>query len=324
VIFKPKEDENVPVLISVVICTHNRAALLAEALRTLCEQALDSNEYEVIVVDNDSTDHTRSVTEEFALRFPNIRYCLETKIGLSHARNRGWQEARGEYVAYTDDDCKLPSQWLSVAKEIIEQKSFGLFGGPFFPFYDSPKPLWFKDSYRSLGFGDEARFLTKREDLIGNNLFIRRALLEKFGGFDASLGMNGKQIAYGEETELQMRMRKLMPDLEIFYDPRLYVYHLVRVERMKTGWLIREFFAKGRYVYMTEHGNDAPPFGRLPLLLRAIKVALEFLVDISYGVLTRNRGQYPCFQNYFYEHSSRYLRGWGRLYAQYRQITQRA
>ena len=308
------------ILISVIICTHNRAELINTALQSLCEQSLAFNEYEVIVVDNNSTDHTRSVVEKFASKYTNIRYCLETKIGLSNARNRGWREAQGEYVAYTDDDCKLPSQWLSVAKEIIEQRSYVLFGGPFFPFYDSPKPFWFRDSYRSRGFGDDARFLTQREDLIGNNIFIRRSLLEKLGGFNTYLGMSGKQIAYGEETELQMRVRETMPELGIFYESRLYVYHLVRAERMKIGWLIREFFAKGRYVYLTAHGNDTPALGRLSLLMRALKVALEMLTDISYGALIRNRAKYPYFQNYFYEHSSRYLRGWGRLYAQYTRL----
>lgn len=304
-------------MISVVVCTHNRADLLPYALQTLGEQSLASNEYEVIVVDNNSTDDTREVVEKFAHNVPNLRYCLETKTGLSHARNRGWNEARGEYVAYTDDDCKLPRPWLSVAKEIIEQKAPAVLGGPYFAFYDSPKPHWFKDSYRSRGFGDEARFLKQNEGLAGNNIFFRRALLEKFGGFAADLGMNGKQIAYGEETELQTRMLNAMPELVIFYDPRLYVYHLVRAERMKTGWLVREFFAKGRYVYLTAHGNDSPAWGRIQLFLRGIKVLMEFSIDVSLGVLKRNRRQYRYFQNYYYEYTSKFVRGFGRLYAQY-------
>lgn len=311
------------ILISVVVCTHNRADLLPYALQTLGEQALDSNEYEVIVVDNNSTDDTREVVEKFAHNVPNLRYCLETKTGLSHARNRGWNEARGEYVAYTDDDCKLPRQWLSVAKEIIEQKSPAILGGPYFAFYDSPKPHWFKDSYRSRSFGDEARFLEKNEGLAGNNIIIRRALLKKFGGFAADLGMNGKQIAYGEETELQTRMLNAMPELGIFYHPRLYVYHLVRAERMKISWLVREFFAKGRYVFLTTHGNDNPAMGRMQLLARCIKVLMEFSLDVSFGALKRDRKQFRYFQNYYYEYSSKYLRGLGRIYAQYECLSRR-
>lgn len=305
------------VLISVVVCTHNRVELLVNILQTLCEQSLDQSEYEVIVVDNNSTDRTRSVVENFSRRYPNIRYYLETKIGLSHARNRGWQEAQGLYVAYTDDDCKLPPQWLNVANDIIMGKSPAVFGGPFLPFYNTVKPSWFKDTYGSYTPYHEPRILMDKEYLVGGNIFFRRELLAALGGFDANLGMNGKRIAYGEETALQMGIRESMPDQIIFYDPSLYLYHLVRAEKMKLHWLIRAFFAKSEYVYLTSHSNDSPIFGRMGLLLRAVKIMLELLIDLSCGVLRRDRTQYPYFQNYLYEHTSKYLRGWGKLYAQY-------
>lgn len=154
-------------LISVILCTYNRADLLATALQTLCEQSLDKREYEVIVVDNNSADETRQVAEAFCRDYANVRYVFETRQGLSHARNRGWREARGEYVAYTDDDCKLPSQWLAVAKQVIEEISPGVLGGPYFAFYNTPKPRWFKDSYGSRDLGDQARALTTSEFLVG-------------------------------------------------------------------------------------------------------------------------------------------------------------
>ena len=77
-------------LISVVVCTYNRVNLLAEALHTLCHQSLDASEYEVVVVDNKSTDDTREVVDEFHRCFSNVRYCSESKKGLSHARNRSF------------------------------------------------------------------------------------------------------------------------------------------------------------------------------------------------------------------------------------------
>ena len=92
--------------ISVVVCTFNRAQLAATAIESLCEQTADKSQYEVIVVDNNSQDNTREVTEDFCSRYPNLRYCLEEEQGLSHARNRGWRESRGVYVAYVDDDCR--------------------------------------------------------------------------------------------------------------------------------------------------------------------------------------------------------------------------
>ncbi len=79
--------------ISVVVCTFNRANMLATILQSLCEQSIETSEYEVVVVDNNSTDDTREVVDEFHRCFSNIRYCSESKQGLSHARNRGWREA---------------------------------------------------------------------------------------------------------------------------------------------------------------------------------------------------------------------------------------
>lgn len=306
------------VLISVVVCTHNRVELLANALQTLCEQSLDQDEYEVIVVDNNSTDRTRSVVEEFSRRYSNIRYYLETKIGLSHARNRGCQEAQGLYVAYTDDDCKLPSQWLCVAKEIIEQISPDVFGGPHYAFYMTRKPQWFKDAYESRVLDKSARIINQFEYLIGCNIFFRKKLLEAQGGFNIKLGMTGRQVAYGEEAELQRRIREGMPEQIFYYEPGLFVNHLVRPEQMRASWLIRAFFGKGRYVYLAHHDISSPSLSWISLHMGITKTLLAFVRDLLFGVLIRDRERYPYYQNYFYEHISMYLRSFGRLYEQYR------
>ena len=119
---------NSKLAISVVICTYNRAELLANSLQTLCEQTINKSDYEVLVVDNNSQDSTPNLTESFCRYYPNIRYFLETRQGLSHARNRGWQEAKGLYVAYIDDDCKVPEQWLTIAMKIIDRIAPTAFG----------------------------------------------------------------------------------------------------------------------------------------------------------------------------------------------------
>ena len=122
-------------MISVIICTYNRADLLTDVLQTVCEQTLERSEYEVIVVDNNSTDDTSAVSHTFVARYSNVRYCFEPQQGLSHAPNRGWREARGDVVIYLDDDCIVPYGTQVVASEIIEQHFPDLFGGPFEPFY---------------------------------------------------------------------------------------------------------------------------------------------------------------------------------------------
>lgn len=305
-------------VINVVVCTYNRADLLASALQTLCEQTLDSSEYEVIVVDNNSTDNTRAVAEEFCRRYPNVRYCFEPQQGLSHARNRGWRVARGEYVAYLDDDCQAPEQWLAVAKEIIEQISPGVFGGPYYAFYNAPKPRWWKDSYRSREHAEKARALTPDEDLSGGNIFFRRTLLETLDGFNVQFGMSGQKIAFGEETVFLRRIHATMPDQLVYYDPRLYVHHLVHAKTMTMWWRVRERFARGRYSYRLFHGDNPLAVGRRRLLREAVGTLRALAMDLVHGALRRNRTRYPYVQNYLYEHAFRHFKKLGMLYEQWR------
>ncbi|MEE8471432.1 MAG: glycosyltransferase family A protein [Dehalococcoidia bacterium] len=99
--------------VSAIICTHNRSDYLRQAIQSLADQTLPTEQYEVIVVDNGSTDNTRAVVEGFD-HIANLRYVYEPILGLSQARNTGWQNARGEYIAFMDDDAiGYPTSWKS-------------------------------------------------------------------------------------------------------------------------------------------------------------------------------------------------------------------
>jgi len=302
--------------ISIVVCTQNRADLLADILQTLYEQELNKACYEIIVVDNDSEDKTRLVTEDYCRRYNNIRYCLELQHGLSYARNRGWTEAKANYVGYVDDDCKAPKEWLTVTKEIIDQIAPAAFGGPSYPFYNSPKPCWWKDNYGTLEHSEEARSLHQSEFLIGCNIFVRRSVLKDMCGFDNTLGMYDQNLGYGEESELQTRMRSTMTDEIIYYDPRLFVYHLVRPEQMTWFWILNSRFVGGRYSYYVINDNNpksARP-SKLKLLAQAILILLRLPIDIIVGILRLDREQYPYLQNYLYENTFKYVRDLGVIY----------
>jgi glycosyltransferase involved in cell wall biosynthesis len=307
----------------VVICTYNRCDLLKVALETLCRQTLASSDYEIIVVDNNSNDNTRGVVEDFCRRSSNIRYCFEAQQGLSHARNRGWLEALGEYVAYTDDDCKVPEQWLEVAKEVIERVSPGVFGGPYYAYCNTSKPRWLKDTYFSRNFGDHPRFLSRSEYLSGNNIFFRRSLLRTLGGFDPKLGMAGQKIAYGEETALQQQIRAEMPDQVTYYEPRLYLYHLARTDQLSIWWIMRSRFHHGRYSHKILQGDLPEDLTMVSLLAKAAPRLLLLIGDVLYGLSLRDRVRYPYFQNYVYEHTSWHLRELGLYCTQARLLRNR-
>jgi glycosyltransferase involved in cell wall biosynthesis len=310
---------NSKLAISVVICTFNRAELLGSALQTLCEQTINKSNYEVIVVDNNSQDSTRNLTENFCRKYPNFKYFLETRKGLSHARNRGWQEAKGEYVSYVDDDCKVPTQWLTVAKEIIDQIAPAILGGPTYPFYNSPKPCWWKDNYGTFEHSQSPRSLHQSEFLIGCNIFVRRSVLKDMCGFDVTLGMYDQNLGYGEETELQSRLCATMTDEIIYYDPKLFVYHMVRSEQMSLRWILNSRFVGGRYSYLVFHDDNAQAVrpSKLKLLVQAVLIPLRLFLDIIVGVLRRDRTRYPYLQNYLYENTAKYVGVLGEIYERY-------
>ena len=310
---------NSKLAISVVICTYNRAELLANSLQTLCEQTTNKSHYEVLVVDNNSQDSTPNLTKTFCRNYPNIRYFLETRQGLSHARNRGWQEAKGLYVAYVDDDCKMPIQWLKIAMKIIDRIAPAAFGGPAYAFYNSPKPYWWKDNYGTFEHSQSPRSLHQSEFLMGCNIFVRRSVLKAMCGFDVTLGMYDQNLGYGEETELQSRLCATMTDEIIYYDPKLFVYHMVRPEQMSLRWILNSRFVGGRYsnyVFNDDNAQAVRP-SKLKLLVKAVLILLRLFLDIIVGVLRRDRKRYPYLQNYLYENTAKYVGVLGEIYERY-------
>jgi glycosyltransferase involved in cell wall biosynthesis len=302
-----------PILISVVVCTFNRAQLLKGALESLCRQTLDRSLHEIIVVDNNSSDNTYEVVLGFD-HFGSVRYCSEPRQGLSHARNRGWHEARGEYVGYLDDDCKAPTDWLSVARDVVARLSPAVFGGPYSPFYSAPTPAWFKDCYGSSHKGEEARPLAQNEYLSGGNVFFRRSLLEELNGFDPRFGMRGDSLGYGEETVMQRRIRASRPYEVIYYAPTLGVYHLVPARKMTLRWMVRQRFVDGRYSHLVFQRDRTTPPSRAQVLRAMVRTSFDFSLDMARSVFKRDPAQYPYVQNYLCERTFVHLQELGRQY----------
>ena len=309
------QTENKP-LISIVICTFNRADLLRGTLLSFSIQEFDPNAYELIVVDNNSNDHTFEVVQSFMPSVPCLRYVFEKRQGISFARNLGMKEARGKYVGFTDDDCRITPNWLFVAKQIIEEKQPAIFGGPANVIYGDAKPDWFKDIYINKTIADSAQFLPRDSHVAGYNMFFRKSILDALGGFSGEYGMNGKRIAYGEDTAIQMKLRTTFPHEKIYFDPNLRVDHLIREDKMTLSWLARSFFAKGRYVYLITYNGQPVSTGKTRLILQALRTVAAFAWDSTFGMMKRNRNRFPFPQNYLCERSSRYIRGLGRIYGQ--------
>lgn len=290
-------------LISVVVCTFRRPELIEKFLPSVCAQKLDGATFEVIVIDNNSRDRTPDVVAGLRRTFGHLRYGFEAEQGLSHARNRGWQESRGEYVAYLDDDCRVPPGWLAVAQEVIEQQAPVEFGGPIVGFYEGKKPRWWRTGYdvdHSHHYAECEGHLAPHQEIYGGNLFLLRRAIETVGGFDPCLGMRGNRLGYGEEWDLHLRLARAIPGHLAYFQPRLYVEHLVRAEKLSLLWRFREQISRGRFTHLIAC-NGQPLYGLRQSVGLPARVAGKFIRAGLHAGWRRDREAYPCWQNYFYE-----------------------
>lgn len=230
-------------ILSVIICTFNRSDWLQGCLSSLEPQCRDSS-VEVLIVDNNSSDDTLQVTQQFTSRLPNFRYIFEKTQGLSHARNRGIQEAQGQYLAYLDDDAKAYPDWVDATIHFFETTpdASGV-GGPYNAFSKVPIPDWFPKEFGCWSLGDKTRKMNKGEWINGMNMAFRKQALIEVGGFDTSIGMTGTKVSYGEETNLMLKM--LERNMHIYYCAEMHVDHAVLPHKLKLAWLLKSHFANG-------------------------------------------------------------------------------
>jgi glycosyltransferase involved in cell wall biosynthesis len=289
--------------LSLVVCTHNRADLLEGLLGTLAAQEASRDRSEVLLVDNASTDGTAAAAGAWAPRL-GLRVVREEALGLSHARNRGWREARGAYVAYVDDDCLLPPGWMRAALRVIDREAPDAFGGPSRAVFDAAPPPWFRGQYLSHDYGPDSRDLSEDEYLDGLNMAFRREHLERLGGFDPGFGMRGRTIAYGEETDLQQRLRRALPDARIRIDPALEVGHRTRADRARIAWRLRQAWANGRHARRLFPAPAAETPRGLRRLGAGLRLAGGVLADGCLRAWTRERAAYPYWQQYVWERTA--------------------
>jgi glycosyltransferase involved in cell wall biosynthesis len=231
--------------ITAVICTYNRAELVKECLLSLIRQSASKEDFEILLVDNNSTDATREVAEEIGKQCDNFRYIFEPINGSSQARNTGWQNTRTDWIIYLDDDAKAKENLIERALWLLENHSYEVIGGVYLPWYKYGRPRWYKDQY-----GSNKKKYTSLHRLTGNQtlasgvMIVKKSLHEQYGGFSTDLGMKGKVIGYGEEVELQYRFRS--HGVQTIYDPELVIYHVVAPYKLNVGWFFKSAFAGGR------------------------------------------------------------------------------
>jgi glycosyltransferase involved in cell wall biosynthesis len=237
-------------LLSVAICTFNRAGLLDDALRSFAATDRPSGvPFELIVVDNNSSDATRAVVERWTARstFP-LRYVFESQQGLSVARNRAVQEAAGHWIWYVDDDVYFSPTWLhGVFGSMTLFPGASALAGSVVVAFEPAQPSWLPLSvlpyYGMTSFGDSPRWLEPLEYPVGANVGFRRAVFDEIGQFRKDLGRHAYSLRSHEEVDLVDRLRAR--GHKIAYGPAAGVRHRVRGDRATMAWLRRRAYWGG-------------------------------------------------------------------------------
>ncbi|QSJ17347.1 glycosyltransferase family 2 protein [Nostoc sp. UHCC 0702] len=273
--------------ISAIICTHNRDTYLGAAIDSLLAQDF-APDFEVIVVDNGSSDRTRSVVEQRAGNH-RLKYVFEPTIGLSVARNTGARVASAKILAYLDDDAVASTHWLQVLySAYINNSTLAIAGGKVTLLWpqDIQQPRWLSPGLAgNLGaydLGDSSIYiqqpsLTPR----GLNYSIRRSFLEEIGGFDPHLGRVGKNLLSNEE--LQMTEFAIQRGWQVAYLPEALVAHNVAPERLKRSWFLNRGWWQGISECYREQLSGKAGIGQLQRgserFLRGLYKALQYFSD---------------------------------------------
>ncbi len=254
--------------ISVILCTYNRCESLKKTLDSLAELVVpQSIKWELLIVDNNSKDRTREVTNQSSESHAGrLRYIFEPRQGLSNARNTGIREARGEVLAFVDDDVTVETNWLyDLTANLFDGQWAGAGGRILPPAGFSPPPWlelrgpWGQGGALCAQFdlGNTAGEL-KEEAPYGTNMAFRKEIFKKYGGFREDMGRRGEALIGNEDTEFGRRLMSAGERLR--YEPSAIVYHSIAKERLNKKYFRSYWFAFGR-AQMREKGVRAKVCG---------------------------------------------------------------
>jgi glucosyl-dolichyl phosphate glucuronosyltransferase len=241
--------------ITVIVCTFNRCHSLAKALQSVATSRLpESVEWEVLVVDNNSSDQTREVVQGFRSRYPGrFRYLFEPQQGLSCARNAGIRESNSEILAFTDDDVTVEPTWVQNLTSALDGGKWAGAGGRTLLAETFSPPDWMAiEGPQSLGdalaalfdLGPEQRELPRPP--YGANMAFRRGIFEKHGLFRTDLGASPNRDVPRSNEDTEFGRRLMAAGEKLRYEPSAIVYHPIVENRMQKSYFLSWFFDYGR------------------------------------------------------------------------------
>ena len=241
--------------ISIIIPTRNRSSLLERTLASMSKQTISEESFEVIIVDNGSSDNTKDISLSFGGEFANFQYIYEREPGLHVGRHAGLKAAKGEILIYADDDIEALPTWIEAINDSFRDPQVALVGGNNFPKYESKPPEWVNDLWRTtpwgkvnaiysiLDFGKECKEIPANY-VWGCNFAILKSVLLEEGGFHPDAMPDGllKYRGDGEAAVWQAVSKK---GYKTQFNPKASVNHLVSTSRMRIEYLYRRGYIQG-------------------------------------------------------------------------------
>lgn len=233
-------------LISIVICTYNRCDDLNKTLESVFNIAYKF--LEVIVVDNNSTDETKKITEKYP-----VKYIVETRQGVAYARNTGLEVSSGQYIGFIDDDELVNADWIAgMLKGFTLDTSVGAVTGPVIPAYTNQTPVWMPKAFHGSDCGSEYRLLSSKEAIGTGNSMFRTDFIEDIR-FKTNLGRVKSSLVSGEDTDFVQQLYD--KGYKGAYSPEAIVQHMIPPERTTLKWFAHRYFAEGITEYLRKgHG----------------------------------------------------------------------
>jgi glucosyl-dolichyl phosphate glucuronosyltransferase len=286
--------------LSVIIPTYNRSLYLDTCLKSLLNQSLPKSKYEIIIVDNGSTDNTKKVVRRYIEAFKNqVRYIFEPIPGLLAGRHRGLKESKGNILVFCDDDIVASKGCLDAIYQTFLNKKVQLVTGRFLPKYEAVPPYWEKylwsrsressvcGHYSLADYGKKPRYL--HPNTAWGLLFpIRKKTLIKYGGFNPDCIPKRYQYLQGDgETGLCERLAK--EGIKSYYVPEALVHHWVTKERLTLDYLSKRMFYQGICSSYTDLRNRRPASSNLftfnnfySLIFLTLQFVKNFIFKLSY------------------------------------------
>ncbi len=272
--------------ISIIVCTYNRDKYIYETLARIAQNTYPADQYEIILVNNNSTDSTEERCLQFQKEYPtvNYRYIIEKSQGLSYARNRGIRESHGEMLVFLDDDSFIGSNYLQRLADYLEQyPDTDAFGGRIKPRFESNQtPKWLgKWSYSwvsAINKGDNVCIFKGKSYPIGANMGIKHSALPE-GLFNTALGRSKGNLMGGEEKDLFNRLKAAHKT--IYYFPQIEVEHIIPEKRTTKEYIKKLALGVGKSERLRTLAISRTNYYKA-LLMEIIKWGVSIILCIGY------------------------------------------